>query len=120
MIKGKKKKKNFEGKGKKMLLRSNFSFPSMSSIIVIVQTSDSYYGNFQIPLYYKFCIIVDNSDLEGYGLTVKEGYQHFNSKEILFHQLVVYMGKYLSKKGIFADLSLLRQIFPHIYHKLIK
>ena len=51
----------------------------------------------------------------------------------LFHQVVVNMGKYLSQKGkvrennecrktrvIFADLSLLRQIFPRINHKLMK
>ena len=51
----------------------------------------------------------------------------------LIHKLVVNMGKYLPKKGkvhenkechkaqvIFADLSLLRQIFLHMNHKLIK
>ena len=51
----------------------------------------------------------------------------------LFYQLVVNMGKYLPKKGkvrennecltaliIFADLSLLRQIFRRINRKLMK
>ena len=50
----------------------------------------------------------------------------------VFYQLVVNMEKYLSQKGkvrenechkaqvIFADLSLLWQIFPHINHKLMK
>ena len=50
-----------------------------------------------------------------------------------YYQLMVIMGKYLPQKGkvcdknsclkaliIFSDLSLLRQIFPHINHKLMK
>ena len=78
---------------------------------------------------------VKNSDCLEKSYSKKYGIcdSYDKNKYSLFHQLVINMGKYWLKKRkvrknkechqaqvVFADFSLLGQIFPHINYKLMK